>query len=195
VTAAGIVLAGGDSRRMGGPKALAEWHGVPLVAHVAAIVASVVSPVVVVRDPGLALPPLPAGVEVANDEVADRGPLEGMAAGLRSLAGRAGVVFVAAVDMPLLHPAFIEQIVAALDGVDAAVPVLAGRAHPLAAAYGAGVLPTVERRLAAGLLRATGLLDDVRVRYLADADLVHPESLRNANTPAELERLATGRMC
>jgi molybdenum cofactor guanylyltransferase len=190
---AGIVLAGGHSRRMGTAKALVPWRGAPLVAHVAAIVAEAAAPVVVVRAPELELPPLPAGVEIAEDAVADRGPLEGIAAGLRALAGRCDVVFVAAVDMPLLHPAFVRAVAAAVTGYDAAVPHAGGRDHPLAAAYRAEILPAVERRLAAGELRATALLGDLHVRRLGDGELVHPDSLRNANTPAELEELRRGR--
>ena len=60
--AAAIVLAGGASRRMGRPKALLDWHGTPLVHHVASILAGVCDPVVVVAAPGDELP-LPAGVE------------------------------------------------------------------------------------------------------------------------------------
>lgn len=191
--AAGIVLAGGWSRRMGAAKALVPWRGTPLVVHVAAVMAQATMPVVVVRAAELELPPLPAGVEIVEDAVADRGPLEGIAAGLRALSGRGDVAFVAAVDMPLLHPAFVAAVVAAAAGFDAAVPHTGGRDHPLAAAYRAGVLPAIERRLAAGELRATELLDDLRVRRLAESELVHPESLRNANTPEELEKLGNQR--
>src|SRR5215213_7709623 len=61
--AAGIVLAGGRSSRMGTPKAALEWHGSTLLRRVVGVVArSVDGPVVVVRAPGQQLPALPGGV-------------------------------------------------------------------------------------------------------------------------------------
>ncbi|HKV67735.1 MAG TPA: molybdenum cofactor guanylyltransferase, partial [Gaiellales bacterium] len=120
--AAAIVLAGGGSRRMGRPKALLDWHGTPLVHHVAAILAGVCDPVVVVAAPGDDLP-LPEGVERTEDAMEGRGPLEGVAAGMHAVGGRAGAVFLAATDLPLLHPQVVTELVAALPGYDAAVPV------------------------------------------------------------------------
>ena len=97
--AAGIVLAGGRSTRMGSPKATLEWHGSTLVRRAAGIVARVVDgPVVGVRAAGLELPPLPSEIEIVDDERENRGPLEGIAAGLRRIGARASVVFVAGVE-------------------------------------------------------------------------------------------------
>src|SRR3954452_12128470 len=77
--AAGIVLAGGRSTRMGTPKAALEWHGSTLLRHVVGLVArGVEGRVVVVRAAGQALPSLPAGVEVAQDAREGRGPLQGL---------------------------------------------------------------------------------------------------------------------
>ena len=61
--AAGIVLAGGRSSRMGTPKADLEWHGSTLLRRVTGIVArGAGGPIVVVRAPGQQLPALPKGV-------------------------------------------------------------------------------------------------------------------------------------
>src|ERR671939_2131575 len=93
--AAGIVLAGGRSSRMGSPKAALEWHGSTLLRRVVGIVArGVDGPVVVVRAPGQELPALPEGVEVVEDAREGRGPLEGMAAGLAAVRDRAPVAYV-----------------------------------------------------------------------------------------------------
>src|SRR6185312_9226654 len=113
--AAGIVLAGGRSSRMGTPKATLEWHGSTLLRRVVGIVARAVDgPVVVVRAPGQALPALPAGVDVVEDAREGRGPLQGLAAGLAAVRADAPVAFVSSTDVPLLHPRFVRRVVAAV---------------------------------------------------------------------------------
>jgi molybdenum cofactor guanylyltransferase len=186
--AAAIVLAGGRSSRMGEPKALLDWHGEPLVHHIAGILARVCRPVIVVAAAGQSLP-VPEEVEIAVDAAPERGPLEGVAAGIRALGGRSPAVFLAAVDLPLLHPAFIGQMLAALPGFDAAVAVADGRDQPLAAAYDARLLERAPQLLAAGEARVTALLEHGQIRRIAVAELVEPDSLRNVNTQAEYRRL------
>src|SRR5688500_11143072 len=106
--AAGIVLAGGRSTRMGRPKAALEWHGTTLLERVVGVVGRVVDgPVVVVRAPGQELPPLPPGVALATDAREGRGPLQGLAAGLEAVGGDAERAYVSSTDVPLLHPAFV----------------------------------------------------------------------------------------
>src|SRR5436305_14405611 len=95
---------------MGAAKASLEWHGSTLVRRVAGILGRTLDgPVVIVRARGQALPELP-GCEVVDDARGDRGPLEGLRAGLLAVGGRAEVAFVAGVDTPLLHPAFVEAV-------------------------------------------------------------------------------------
>ena len=90
VTAAGLILAGGRSTRMGRPKAALEWHGSTLLRRVVGLVARAVDgPVIVVRAPGQELPGLPREVEQVEDAREGRGPLQGLAAGLRAVEGRA----------------------------------------------------------------------------------------------------------
>jgi molybdopterin-guanine dinucleotide biosynthesis protein A len=180
---------------MGADKASLDWGGTTLAAHVAAVVARAVDgPVVVVGAPGQPLPPLPDGVETAEDARHDLGPLEGMAAGLRRVGGRADLVFVAAVDLPLLTPDFVRSVLARLtDAYDAAVPRAAGHDHPLAAAYRSTIQPAVERLVAADRLRARDLLGELRVAYVGERELADPDCLRNANTPQELRELWSSR--
>jgi len=185
---------------MGVPKATLEWHGSTLVRRATGIVARAVDgPVVVVRAAGQALPPLPPHIELVDDELADRGPLQGIAAGLRQIGERAPVVFVTGVDTPLLHPAFIACVLRSLRPSDeAAVPCAGGFVQPLAAAYRraplaralAGQLASGDRsgrrlvaRLAAHTLDEAALLGDPRVAQLDP----HLDSLRNVNTPEDYE--------
>jgi molybdopterin-guanine dinucleotide biosynthesis protein A len=192
--AAAILLAGGRSTRMGRSKADLVWGGTSFVAHLADLLAAVVGgPLVVVRRTDQTLPALPARAEVAADAAPDRGPLEGIAAGMRLVGARAEAAFVSAVDVPLLRPAFVRRVLAALEpGFDAAVPCRGEQVYPLSAAYRvAAALPAAEALLARDELRARALLDELHVRWLDGDELTAADpgllSLANVNTPEEYE--------
>jgi molybdopterin-guanine dinucleotide biosynthesis protein A len=172
--AAGIVLAGGRSSRMGTPKATLEWHGSTLLRRVTGIVARATGgPIVVVRAPGQDLPAMSKDVEVTEDAREGRGPLQGLAAGLAAVDGRAEVAFVSSTDAPLLHPAFVRRVVGALDGEhDVALPQAGGFPHPLAAAYRTELLPSVQELIAADRMRPAFLFETCRVRRLDEAALL-----------------------
>jgi molybdenum cofactor guanylyltransferase len=183
----GIVLAGGRSSRMGEPKALIDWGGVPLVVHVAGVVAEAAARVVVVAAAGQELPPLPKGIELTRDAVADRGPLEGLAAGMRALGDRAEAAFAGGADMPFLSAEAVGHLAVALSANwDAVVVVSAdGRDQPLGAVYRLSLLGLVEELLEAGE-RRLGLVAERARTHRIEA---HPElvaALRSVNTPEEL---------
>ena len=197
---AGILLLGGASTRMGSPKALLDWRGQPLAAHVAdVLLAGAGAPVVAVAAPDQDVPALPAGVELARDRVGGEGPLRGVEAGLEAIGDRADAVFVASVDAPLLHPAFVRALLDALGDDDVLVPVAHGFRHPLTAVWRTTTLPAVQAALAEGIAGPGGMLDRVRLRQLDEAALLalpdvaaaDPalDSLRNANTPDEFAAL------
>ena len=180
--AGAVVLAGGRSSRMGRPKADLEWRGSTLLQHVVQQVrAGVGGPVVVVRAPGQSLPELPAGVQVAEDEVAGRGPLQGLAAGLAALEGSTDVAFVCATDLPFLHPAYVRRVLAGLGDAEVALPVVRGFRQPLAAAYRTSIAPRVAELLAAGSTRPADLLATCDVALLDEAFLLAGDELRAAD--------------
>ena len=194
---AGVVLAGGQSSRMGRPKAALEWHGSTLLRRTAQIVARATSgPVVVVRAPGQDLPGLPDGVLVADDPREGKGPLQGIAAGLAALAGRADLAFVSSTDLPFLHPAFIRRVLGVLkesEDTDVALPLARGYKQPLAAGYRVSLAETAERLVKEDRLRPAFLFEQCQVQTLDDAALkldpvlaaLDPDldSLLNVNTP------------
>src|ERR1700758_5654986 len=140
---------------MGLPKAALEWHGSTLLRRTVGIMARATSgPVVVVRASGQDLPELPEGTLVADDPREGRGPVQGIAAGLTALTGRADVAFVSSTDMPFLHPAFVRRVLRAVqDGADVGLPIARGYPQPLAAAYRTALAPVAERLVAADRLR------------------------------------------
>jgi molybdenum cofactor guanylyltransferase len=198
-TAAGVVLAGGRSSRMGSPKAALEWHGSTLLWRTVAIIGrATAGPVVVVRAPGQELPALPPDTEVVDDTREGQGPVQGIAAGLAALAGRAEVAFVSSTDLPFLHPAFVRRVVrAAADGADVGLPVARGYRQPLAASYRTALAPAAERLVADGRLKPAFLFDQCTVAMLDEAALradpvlaaLDPalDSVVNVNEPADYQ--------
>ena len=177
---AGVVLAGGRSSRMGTPKAWLDWHGTTLLRRTCGIVArGTGGPIVVVRAPGQALPELPRAVRVVEDAHEGRGPMQGILAGLAAVREEE-IAFVAATDMPFLHPRFVAAVCAAADdGVDAAVPHIDGFRQPLAAAYRTSLVPTVEDMIGEGLTKIGMLFERCETRWLTE--LPHADSVRNLN--------------
>ena len=193
---AAVVLAGGRSSRMGCPKAALEWHGSTLLRRVTGLAArGADGPVVVVRAAGQELPPLPASVEVVDDDAAGRGPLQGIATGLQALAGRAEHAFVCSTDLPRLHPAFVRAVLRAGADVDVALPFVGGHRQPLAASYRTSLGGRAAALLAEGRSRPAFLLDGAAVTVLEDTDLLADAwlaqrdpglcSIEGVNTPEE----------
>src|SRR5712672_3192112 len=149
-TAGGVVLCGGRSTRMGSSKALLPFGPETMLQRVVRLLGTVVSPIVVVAAPGQELPSLPPSVGITRDEREDRGPLEGLRAGLAALPAGVEIAYVTSCDVPLLVPQFVERIVQLLGDHDAAVLEVDGFAHPLSAVYRRRTLPQVEALLATG---------------------------------------------
>jgi molybdopterin-guanine dinucleotide biosynthesis protein A len=194
-----VINAGGQSRRMGQPKALlaAPPDGEPLLAHIVRRLQGLATePIIVIaNDPQIRTETnLDDGVRWLTDRYIDVGPLGGIATALAAIEGWALIV---ACDMPLLNPALLAQMVTVAreeneNGQpqwDAVVPVVNDYAEPLHALYHRRCLPAIAARLAAEERRAVAFLPDVRVRYLEEAWLrqYDPElrSFTNVNTPHE----------
>ena len=186
-----IVLCGGKSTRMGTSKALLPFGPETMLQRVVRLLADVASPIVVVAAVGQALPELPRSVIVTHDEQEERGPLEGLRAGLKVLPAHVDAAYVTSCDVPLLEPAFVREMVDFANGFDIAVMEIDSFPHPLSAVYRRAVLPHVEDLLAANQLRPAFLFDRVKTRRIrphqitADPDL---RTLRNLNTREDYEQ-------
>lgn len=184
---------------MGTPKAALEWHGSTLLRRTTGVLARTVDgPVLVVRAPGQQLPELGPAVEVIEDPAQGLGPLQGLAAGLAAVTGRAEVAFVCSTDLPFLHPAFVRRVLAAVDPhTDVVLPKARGYPQPLAAAYRTTLAPLVDKLIAAERLRPAFLFEECRVARLDDAALLADpvlaeldpqlDSVLNVNEPADYD--------
>ena len=184
--AGGIVLAGGKSTRMGLPKATLPFGPETMLQRVVRLLTGVVSPIVVVGASGQELPELPPAVIVTRDEREERGPLEALRAGLKSLPPQADAAYVTSCDVPLLVPAFVARMFDLLGDHDIAVMEIDGFTHPLSAVYRRTTLPRIESLLAEDRLRPAFLFDAVRTRRVKPEEMTSADprllTLRNLNT-------------
>ena len=189
VDVGGIILCGGRSSRMGVPKLALPFGPELMLQRVVRLLSEVVQPIVIVAAPGQELPELPAGVIVTRDDREGRGPLEGLAAGLRALPEAVEAAYATSCDVPLLVPGFVRRMIELLGEHQIAVPKTDEYQHPLAAVYRRDVLPTVEALLADDRLRPVFLFDAVPTRRVTPEELedVDPEllTLENLNYPAD----------
>lgn len=189
---AGIEPAGGESRRMGRDKATLPGPrgAATLLEYVVGVLTQRCDPILVMAAPGQPLPEVTA--RIIRDEIRGQGPLPATGRGLRAAAeAGARYAFVCAVDMPLLSPELIDDLVHLATETKAEVVLpWDGRSHYLASLYRTDLAERIDRLVAGGARSMRALID------ASDAQqIVLPESrfLANVNTEADLRALAQAR--
>jgi molybdopterin-guanine dinucleotide biosynthesis protein A len=185
----GVLLAGGNSRRMGEDKRYLVVGEQTLLERGLAVLRSIFQEVLVV----IAQDSLPLNVDarVVRDLEPDCGSLGGLYTGLTQ--ATTPYIFVVACDMPFLDPAVITQFTSRRASADIVMAKLAARLHPMHALYSKGCLPVLEQMIRARQLKIQEMVShaSLHVRYVTDADLltIDPSgrSFQNVNTPADLE--------
>ncbi|WP_256389961.1 molybdenum cofactor guanylyltransferase [Mycobacterium sp. 1164966.3] len=186
---AGVILAGGESRRMGRDKATMPVPGGTgtLVEHVTGVLQQRCEHVFVVAAPGQPLPVLP--VAVLRDELRGLGPLPATGRGLRAAAeAGARLAFVCAVDMPYLAVELIDDLArrAVQTGAEVVLP-WDGQDHYLAAVYQTGLADRADALVAAGERKMRALVDASDAQRVVMSKC---RSLTNLNSAADLRALA-----
>jgi molybdenum cofactor guanylyltransferase len=184
---AGVIVAGGRSRRMGEDKASKSFVGEPLLTRLVRRLAPVVDELLVIGP--ASLESLAPDARVLGDLVSDAGPLGGLYTALH--ATECEHLFLMACDMPFVEPQLVRAMlaVAASAPADAVAMCVGRRLQPLHAVYPRACLPTVERHLASddrslhNLFRELSVItmDDVVVRR----NDPHGLSTMNVNTPSD----------
>lgn len=182
----GIVLAGGQGRRMGGvDKGLVELDGQPMVAHVISRLAPQVVSIVVNANQNVA-DYARLGHRVVSDEVRGfAGPLAGLHAGL-ALATTPFAVTVPC-DSPFLPVDLVRRLGEGLERDDAQLAVARtfDQPHPVFALMRVDVLAHLQAYLTGGGRKIDAWYASLRVAEVAFDD--RADAFRNINTPAELK--------
>lgn len=201
--AAGFVLAGGQSSRMGRDKALLEFAGEPLIARALATLGQAGLRAQIVG----ARVALDSFAPVIQDEKPGLGPLSGLVAALAGLKEPCRWAVFLPVDLPLLPASLIQYLLRHAQVTEQAITVasVSGFAQTFPAVVDGGALPALRTELEAGrrgCYAAFGAaaahlgqaVDAVAVELLAQAGQAGEGGLPaqrwflNVNTPADLER-------
>lgn len=186
----GVVLAGGESRRMGQNKALMPLGGERLVDRVVRALHESCSELLMVTNS----PDVYSDVEI--EMVGDVWPGKGSLGGIYSAIyyAKTPYVLVVACDMPFLQATSLTYLIEQIGDCDVVMPDVLGEQQPLHAIYAKTCLEPIRRRLEADRLKIVGFLPDVHVRTVTEAELrpFDPELLafQNLNTPEEFKAAA-----
>jgi molybdopterin-guanine dinucleotide biosynthesis protein A len=168
-----LLLAGGESRRMGRDKATIEFGGCPLWQRQLQVLRALAPERMFVS--ARAVPAwLPDAVEVLLDDAPSRGPLSGLTKAL-TVVGRAHLL-VLAVDLPFMTAEELRCSLELATEHCGVVPTVAGRAEPLAAVYPAEALADFRRGLESSdfslqsVIRELAVAGKVKLRQVSEAD-------------------------
>ncbi len=185
-----LILAGGESRRMGQDKASLVLNGMTLLEHVTLTMRSVF-PKVIVSVRGLR-----KDIEAQQvcDEAKASGPLAGLIAGMAQM--ETTWMFAVACDMPFVKADLVIQLAKyrfeelPTGPVQAVVPIIEGHPQPLAAFYATSTLTAMRKCFAMGDKSIRGVLTNLIVRYVNATELrgsdPHLNSFFDLDTPYDL---------
>ncbi|WP_426454826.1 molybdenum cofactor guanylyltransferase [Paenibacillus sp. S-38] len=197
----GVILAGGQNRRMGGhSKALLAVEGESFLQRQVKEMAEVCGEILLMTqnaslyaDELAALSDKGMVVRALPDLVPARGPLGGLQSALH--ASSTDLLWVVGCDMPLISSRAAVELAGVCLRTDAAaaVPRIAGRVHPLHGVYRKKILAPVESMLEADDYRMMGVfhltdwepVDEVVWNRLG----IPTDFVRNINTPDEFGEL------
>ncbi len=206
----GVILAGGQSRRIGRDKAFLDLEGSTLIERVIEQVRKVCSEVIIVANDREAYAPFDA--RVVGDAFLGKGPLGGIFSGLQ--AAQEEYALAVACDMPFLNDALLRYLISLVPQADVIIPraqdpsgnpardqpaksrskplAKESELHPLHAVYSKTCLEPMRRRLLADDLRLISFHDAVAVRIVEPEQVDRFDPLHwsffNINTPEDLER-------
>jgi molybdopterin-guanine dinucleotide biosynthesis protein A len=189
---AGIVLAGGQSRRFGEPKALVKWNGKTFIEHSMEAMQAVTKDVVAISHPTiinelLHIVSIPVIEDIAMYK--GDGPLAGLLTGMNYL--HADWYIVAPCDTPNISKQWARKMVSYInEDIEVIVPVIDGRKQPLLALYHCDVKEKIEYLLQEEKRSVQQLLSQCHVRYVTVEESKLPKELfLNVNTKEEYSQL------
>ncbi|MEW5784702.1 MAG: molybdenum cofactor guanylyltransferase [Bacillota bacterium] len=182
-TRGAVILAGGDSKRLGQVKPLLLLDGMTLIERAVVNLNPFFNRITVVTDRPEVTEGLP--VKRTTDLLTGypKSPLRGIHAGLS--ASELPFQFVMACDMPFINLALIRYMAAFAPNYDAVVPRVGDYYQPLYAYYCRSCLEPIRRQLEEGGGKVTRFYETVNVKFISESEIIEfdpqQESFFNIN--------------
>jgi molybdenum cofactor guanylyltransferase len=198
LSASAIILAGGQSRRMGKPKATLMFGNSTILERLIAELDRDFDDILIIAAPAQSegfpierlLRTAPRSMHLLRDWTAYQGAAVALAQGLAAAAY--DVAFVCSCDLPLLRAEVVRALYRMLNGYEAVIPEIGGKPQPLCAVYRRSVVPVIEKQLASGERRLTRITAGLRAHRPGELQLreIDPDlrSFMNVNTPEDYNR-------
>ncbi|ABW18641.1 molybdenum cofactor guanylyltransferase [Alkaliphilus oremlandii] len=181
----GLVLAGGNSTRMGQNKSLLKIDSKSLIEIVVEKLKNLFDEIIVVTNNPENYPML-KDIRFEKDciETPVKNSLVGIYTGL--LKSSNDHVFVVACDMPFLNMDLVQHMLSELGNEDILVPFLEGHYEPLHAIYNKTCLANIKHMIDIGNYKIINLYNDVKTIYVNEKEIrsIDPQlkSFMNINT-------------
>jgi FdhD protein len=188
----GVILAGGQSSRMGSNKALLPYKGGRFIEAIHRLFADIFSEVILVTNTPDQYDFLPC--RKVQDIHRDMGVLSGIHSGLYHSSSPA--IFAVACDMPYLVEGLIRHMASRADTGGVLIPESPGGLEPLHAVYGKGCQAAIEATLLSGQRRIVSFFDRTNVSRMNQEQVAIYDpafvSFININTPMDYYELRDG---
>jgi molybdopterin-guanine dinucleotide biosynthesis protein A len=181
-----IILAGGNSVRMGENKAFIQIDGVPIIARIHSLLKDLFREVVIVTNQKDLFKNFDSNIQ--TDLFPNKGALGGLYTGIFFSSFQYS--FCVACDMPFIKRSLVQFLIKSKGDEDAIVPRTNDGLQPLHAIYSKRCLDAMKRVIDQGQHRIIDFYDLVKVKIVEESDFLHldpqRESFINVNTPEEL---------
>lgn len=183
-----LILAGGESRRMGTNKSFVSLAGKPMIEVVTAKIKEIFSlpPMLITNSPQLYSY---LGLKMVEDIIKGKGPLGGIHAGLSNSPSQFNFIF--GCDMPFLNRDLIQYMIKQIGEEDLIIPRHGVCLEPLHAIYSKNCLASIEEILNKGALKIQSFFPQVKIHYIEEREIQqfepHLKCFSNINTRQDLE--------
>jgi len=190
ICAGAVILAGGDSKRLGRPKALLDFDGTTLIELILRILDPLFTEITVITDRPELYRNLPVRLGGDLFTGSRKSPLRGIHAGL--LSSKLPYQFIAACDMPFLNRGLIRHMAEFTSGYDAVVPRIETYFQPLHSFYSRSCAGVIEKQIKTGRCKVTDFYTDLNIKFIGREEIERfdpgQESFININTPADYQK-------
>jgi len=179
----GILLAGGQSTRMGTDKALLQIHGKTLLENAIEICRTVCGDILISSNN-------PEhekyGHQIIPDEIKNCGPLGGIYSCLKK--SETEWNFVLSIDAAFVPVSFVQFLISETGNFDAVVPVHQNGKEPLVAMYHKNCIPEIMKQIELKDFKMHRLFNFLNITFTDSQKWIqkYPKIFRNLNRPEDL---------